>query len=140
MSDKRAREDSFSSVIDAYLAAALGCALFGAVYECFSHGVFSPFMVCAFAFPLLLGALPLCLLRSFGRPFPRPPAADLVHAGVAALTVGSILRGVLDIYGTTNSLLAAYWIAGAALSAAGWLSAFLSGSGGAFSSKRKKEL
>ena len=129
-SDKRAGEDGFSSVSGAYLAAALGCALFGAVYECFSHGVCSPFMVCAFAFPLLLGALPFFLLRRAGRPFPGPLAADLIHAGVAALTIGSILRGVLDIYGTTSPLLALYWILGAALSAAGWLSSLLSGRGG----------
>ncbi len=129
-SDKRAGGDDFSSVVGAYLAAVLGCALFGAVYECFSHGVYSPFMVCAFAFPLLLGALPFCLLQRSGRPFPGPLAADFIHAGAAALTVGSILRGVLDIYGTTSPLLTAYWIVGASLSAAGWMSAFLSGRSG----------
>ena len=38
-------------------------------------------------------------------------------AGVrlAALTAGSLFRGVLEIYGTTNRLGAVYWICGAAL-------------------------
>lgn len=42
-----------------YLAAAIFCALFGAVYEFFSHGVFSFFMIYAFAIPLAAGTFPL---------------------------------------------------------------------------------
>ena len=42
-----------------YLAAAIFCALFGAIYEFFSHGVFSFFMIYAFAIPLAAGAFPL---------------------------------------------------------------------------------
>ena len=44
-----------------FAAAALGCMVFAAVYECFSHGVFSPFMLLAFLFPLLLGVVPCTL-------------------------------------------------------------------------------
>jgi len=40
-----------------YLLAALGCAVLSAVYECFSHGVCSVWMIGLFLFPLLLGAL-----------------------------------------------------------------------------------
>ena len=96
------------------------CALFGAVYELFSHEVWSCFMICAFAFPLLLGAIPFFLMWKRGKPIPgRTP--DLVHAGVAALTVGSILQGVLEIYGTSNPLTAVYWAAGGVLVSVGWL-------------------
>ena len=80
-------------------------------------------MLCAFAFPLLLGAIPFFLLQKRGKPFPGG-AAELVHAGVAALTVGSILQGVLEIYGTSNPLTAVCWAAGGILTAVGWLSAF----------------
>ena len=96
------------------------CALFGAVYELFSHEVWSCFMIGAFAFPLLLGAIPFFLMQKRGKPFPGR-TADLVHAGVAALTVGSILQGVLEIYGTSNPLTAAYWAAGGVLVSVGWL-------------------
>ena len=41
-----------------YLLLALVLALFGAVYEVFSHGVYSYYMLYAFAFPLAGGALP----------------------------------------------------------------------------------
>ena len=119
-SDKPGSERSYAAVIRAYLLSALLCALFGAVYELFSHEVWSCFMICAFALPLLLGAIPFFLLRMRGKPFPGK-AVELVHAGVAALTVGSILQGVLEIYGTSNPLTAVYWVAGGVLVSAGWL-------------------
>ena len=108
----------------AYLFSTVGSILFGAVYELFSHGVWSCFMICAFAFPLLLGAIPFFLLRKRGKSFPGR-AADLIHAGVAALTVGSILQGVLEIYGTSNPLTISCWLAGGTLTAAGWLLSFI---------------
>ena len=119
-SDKPVSERSYAAVIRAYLLSAVLCALFGAVYELFSHEVWSCFMIGAFALPLLLGAIPFFLLRMRGKPFPGR-AAELVHAGVAALTVGSILQGALEIYGTSNPLTAVYWAAGGALVSVGWL-------------------
>ena len=40
-------------------------------------------------------------------------------SGIAALTVGSIFRGVLEIYGTTNRLVIVYPVVGGTLLAAG---------------------
>lgn len=104
-----------------YLAASVICAVFGAVYESFSHGVYSFYMIYAFAFPLILGLLPFLLL-SFGatkKPelmlyCPEGACAGFYHSAVAAFTTGSLMTGVLEIYGTTNRLLGIYWIAGAA--------------------------
>ena len=101
-----------------YLAAALFCALFGAVYEIFSHEVYSYPMIYAFAIPLAGGALPfLALAAGLVRRwrFPGAVSRSLYHAGIAALTVGSILRGILEIYGTTSHLSKIYWLAGAGL-------------------------
>lgn len=98
-----------------YLLATALTALFGGVYEIFSHGVWSPWMVYAFAFPLLLGALPFSILALQRRPHPQPWVCRLHHAATATLTVGSIMEGVMEIYGTTNQLTVIYWIAGAAL-------------------------
>lgn len=98
-----------------YLAVSLFCAFFGAVYEAFSHGVYSYFMLYAFAFPLVGGtAVFLALARGRGR-MPSAPVRQLYHGGVASLTLGSLMRGVLEIYGTTNALVSAYWYAGGAL-------------------------
>ena len=100
-----------------YLAAALFAALFGGIYEQFSHGVYSNFMIYAFAFPLAGGTLP-CLLTGEGARKAHPAAGNLWGAGIAALTVGSLFRGALDIYGTTSPLTGVYWVAGGLLLAA----------------------
>lgn len=101
-----------SRITFVYLIAAAGTALFGAVYECFGHGVWSPWMVYAFLFPLILGAVPAAWRSLRAMQLPRPRYTRLYNAGIAALTVGSILQGVMDIYGTTNQLINVYWIAG----------------------------
>ena len=71
-------------------------------------------MVYAFAFPLILGVLPLLLIAMRHAPFPKAAARNGYHAGIAALTVGSIVTGVLEIYGTTNPLTLVYWLLGGA--------------------------
>lgn len=98
-----------------YVLIALFCALFAWVYEHFSHGVWSFSMVFAFVYPLLLGALPALLLGV------SPAGAGLWRAGIAALTVGSLLRGALEIYGTGHHLTWVYGALGAGLCAAGEL-------------------
>ena len=98
-----------------YLIIAIFCAAFGAIYELFSHEVYSFFMLYAFAFPLCGGVLPYLLYALSGKPLPHPWDRLLGHAGIAALTVGSIVTGVLEIYGTTNLLTRAYWVVGAVL-------------------------
>lgn len=117
----------------AHLCAAVFCAFFGAVYEHFSHEVYSYWMLYAFALPLALGALPLLAIALHGRTLPGRVSLWLWNAGIAALTVGCIFRGVLEIYGTTNRLWAAYPIVGGALLALGLVSYLL------FGWKRKTE-
>ena len=112
-------------------------ALFGAVYEMFSHEVYSYFMIYAFVIPLLLGVLPclilICLetrsISDYCREggislngnvhdrihIPCEAAFKAWNSGVATLTVGSLYKGVLDIYGTTNRLIYVYPVAGAIL-------------------------
>lgn len=102
-----------------YLLVSLLCALLGAVYESFSHGVYANPMIYAFSFPLCLGALPFIYAALLGLRAPCRLAANLYHAGLAALTAGSFMTGVLEIYGTTNDLITVYWIAGSALTTGG---------------------
>ena len=118
------RERSALRTLQGYLWAALLCAGFGAVYEMFSHQVYSYWMLYAFVLPLALGAMPLAALVLRGGPLPGRGARCLYNGGVAWLTVGSIFRGVLEIYGTTNRLWNVYPVAGLVLLAAGlgvWL-------------------
>lgn len=96
-----------------YLVISLLCALFGWVYEQFSHEVYSNYMLYAFGFPLAGGALPYLLACLYPhRCRPGGLERSVHHCGIATLTVGSILCGVLEIYGTTNRLTQVYWVAG----------------------------
>lgn len=96
-----------------YFAVSMLTALFGAIYEHFSFGVYSFFMVFAFALPLLLGALPAMMLGLREKAVLPPPLARKAwRAGIATLTVGSIFRGVLDIYGTDSSFTGLYLVMG----------------------------
>jgi hypothetical protein len=103
----------------AWLGTSAFCGLFSAVYEHFSHGVYSNFMIFLFLVPLLGGVLPALLLRLLPR-LRRPAAAArrLWNSAVAALTLGTCLTGVFEIYGAPSALVRVYWWAGGALLAA----------------------
>ena len=102
-----------------YLIVAVICAAVGVIYELFSHQVWSVFMIGAFAVPLILGVLPN-LIIAIGR-FKTPgfAAENLYACGLITLTLGSLLKGVLQIYGTTNTLLEYYWLVGAGFAGLG---------------------
>ena len=107
------------------LLACVFVAAFGAVYEVFSFGVYSYFMLYAFAVPLLLGALPYLLLALHSTPIlPARSGGKLWHAGIASLTVGALFRGVLEIYGTSSALTIVYWALGGLLLLSGLVFAF----------------
>lgn len=95
-----------------FLCISIFTALFGAVYELFGHGIYSYFMLYAFAFPLVLGVLPyvFCLVRKVKKC--SRLGIRFWNAGIITLTVGSLFQGVLEIYGTTNKLAIVYQIAG----------------------------
>ena len=111
-SDKYGSEKMYTAVIGGYLAATVFCALFGAVYEAFSHGVYAYGMLYGFAFPLLGGVLPALLLGEKGKRMPSDASLLLWHFGVSALTVGSFFSGALEIYGTSSALTPVYWLMG----------------------------
>lgn len=89
-----------------YFAASMVIAAAAAVYGLFSHGVYSYYMTYAFMIPLLAGALPHLLMALRGTEIMSFNDAQL--AFVITLTAGSLLKGALDIYGTTNRLLIVY--------------------------------
>lgn len=98
-----------------YLFVSLFCVLFGAVYEYFSHEVYSYFMIYAFVIPQAGGMLPFFGMAYLKGPLPGRVSLNLYHSGIASLTVGCLFKGILDIYGTTNRLTLVYWIMGAVL-------------------------
>ena len=95
-----------------YIGITIFIGLFGAVYEVFSHNVFSPAMYLAWLIPCFLG-VGVYLALAFA-PIDKVPGTlieCIYNFGVAMLTVRSIFIGVIEIYGTTNkAMLATYTV------------------------------
>ncbi len=89
------------------------------MYEKFSFGVYSYFMIYAFIIPFILGTIPLLSIAIWGKIYPDKKALAAWNSGIAALTVGCVVQGVLSIYGTTNHLMIAYPFTGFVLLSAG---------------------
>ncbi len=86
-----------------YLYAALATAIFAFIYEIFSHQVYSNYMIYPFLYPTLgLIFYGSCLLVP--KMTPCGLVRNLLACTLLTLTLGSLFKGVLEIYGTTNSL------------------------------------
>ena len=72
-------------------------------------------MINAFAYPLVMGCLPYLadnrgIIKTAG-----PVGETLLMASIATLSIGSVIKGVLEIYGTTSFLTTVYPVLGAVL-------------------------
>jgi len=105
-----------------YVFTTLFCIAFNYIYSLFSHGVSSPFMSYAFVFSLVLGVVGFTV---FGRlNLGNRTAFNLYNAGIATLTVGSILQGIIDIAGADTTYPVWYFVIGAVFVAIGGLLIF----------------
>ena len=102
-----------------YVLATLFCLGFGFVYSLFGHGVTSPFMSYAFVFSLVLGVGGFIVIGRLN--LDNRIAFNLYNAGIVTLTVGSILRGIVDIAGADTVFPMYYFLVGTALVAVGGL-------------------
>lgn len=96
-----------------YAVTALFCAVFAGVYEAFSHGVVSGWMLALPVYPLVSAVIFHILYR-----LNKPVGSwfrSLWLCGVATLTVCSCLRGVFEIYGTEFPFFWILWPMGNAL-------------------------
>ena len=141
ISDNRTSQLSWKSLLPITLTTAFVFA-FAKIYSIFSHGVSSAFMSYAFLLPLSLIFLPkllnLCTgnrlwngsLETEGEEgeknlFLSSLASFLWKSGVAVLTVGSIYKGVLYIYGTSGTFEWIYLVVGILALVSGGIGALL---------------
>lgn len=87
-----------------YTLLSISTLIFGIIYEIFSHNVYSNYMMFAFIIPLILGIIQI-LFRDILNNY-------IYKSAVITLTIGSIINGVLEIYGTTNDLVYVYFLVG----------------------------
>ena len=86
--------------------------IFGIIYESFSHNVYSNYMMYAFLIPLfgmvVYGIIYIFELNKYYSEF----AMKIFNSSIITFTFGSVIKGVLEIYGTTNKLITIYLIFG----------------------------
>jgi len=77
-----------------YFIVSVICLIFSLIYEHFSHGIINPFMLYAFSIPLCAGILRLIFNKWLNN--------TIYRASWITLLVYSYMRGVIEIFGTTN--------------------------------------
>ena len=118
-------EDSKKIMMPAaiYAGVTLFCAVFSIIYNIFAHGVHSPYMTWLFVWPLVLGVAVEIVAGIIRQKTDGGRVADIAeciyNSGVAALTVSSMLRGIMDIAGTGSVYQVWMLYAGTVMAAAG---------------------
>ncbi len=105
-------DKKYNRSIKNYGIAGVLCLVFAFGYELFSHQVYSVYMICSPVFPFLGGMFIMLLLKKVKAPFPGDGARRAYAWGIATLTIGSIMNGVFEIYGSESELTSYYWLAG----------------------------
>ena len=77
------------------------CALFSVIYNHYGHGIHSFFMSFLFLWPFL-GAAWYLLLPLAVSLHPSRLSKNMMNAGLATITAGSLLRGIFEIAGTSS--------------------------------------
>lgn len=120
---EKSKKYNYKKTVIVYLAISVFAVVFNRVYAIFGHGVSSDAMTWMFLYPLIGGCVFYLLI---GLLFPvvnrfsgYRTAYNSYNSGIAVLTVGSLLKGIMDIAGTSSSYLKVYTMAGYALIAVG---------------------
>jgi hypothetical protein len=97
-----------------YMAVAAFCILFNYVYSLHAHGVSSDFMTYMFLIPLLGGSLVFawCYLLQNRVKAPSRLSFNLYNSGIAWLTVGSCIKGVIEIAGYESDYITVFFVIG----------------------------
>lgn len=102
--------------IKKYFIISIFVLIFGFIYEQFSHHVYSKYMMYAYLFPFLMGTFIYGIIyKTKVNDLLSMVGMNLYNASILTLTLGSIMEGVLEIYGTTNRLVSYYLIIGVVL-------------------------
>ncbi|HFI0425881.1 TPA: hypothetical protein ACGOW3_000148 [Streptococcus suis] len=94
-----------------YLAITAFLFIFSRIYESLSYGEVSAFMHYMFCMTLIGGAVLLGLLQLM--PTLSRLSYNLWNSGVATITAGCLLRGIINLSGRSTTLDQPYWYIGA---------------------------
>lgn len=121
---EKSKKYRYRKTVIAYACTAAGTFIFNYVYTIFGHGVRSNYMTYMFLYPLISGVFYLFLWLVFPklnlftgyRLF-----YNLFNSGIALLTTGSMLKGIMEIAGTSSVYLKFYFAVGYLFLGAGFI-------------------
>lgn len=106
----------FLKTIVIFVISTIFAFIFNKVYGIFGHGVTSPYMTYMFLYPLVGGVLFYGIIMLFIPSIVNKKKYrffyNIYNSGIAILTVGSLLRGVMEIAGTSSFYLMVYTLIG----------------------------
>ena len=114
----------FSRTFISYLAIAAFLFIFSRIYESLSYGEVSVFMHYMFCATLVGGILLLGLLQV--KPNLSRMTYNLWNSGIATITAGCLLRGIINLSGRSTTLDQPYWHVGAGFLALSLITLFIS--------------
>lgn len=113
----------FIKTIVTYLILSVIAIVVNKVYAIFGHGVSSAAMTWMFLYPLLGGALFYLLICGFANKIIKFTGYrlffNIYNSGIATLTFGSFLQGIMEIAGADSIYLVYYYVVGGLLIATG---------------------
>lgn len=108
-----------------YLSISIIAVAVNQIYAIFAHGVSSHSMTFMFLYPLLGGALLYFFIEHLMVDLMRKPKYriffNIYISGLAALTFGSFLKGILEIAGTESAFTILFFIVGGLFTAVGFI-------------------
>ncbi|HFI0446530.1 TPA: hypothetical protein ACGOW0_000925 [Streptococcus suis] len=114
----------FSRTFISYLAMTAFLFIFSRIYESLSYGEVSVFMHYIFCATLVGGILLLGLLQV--KPNLSRITYNLWNSGIATITAGCLLRGIINLSGRSTTLDQPYWYVGAGFLALSLITLFIS--------------
>ncbi|MDG4514206.1 hypothetical protein NOL04_04900 [Streptococcus suis] len=114
----------FSRTFISYLAMTAFLFIFSRIYESLSYGEVSVFMHYMFCATLVGGILLLGLLQV--KPNLSRITYNLWNSGIATITAGCLLRGIINLSGRSTTLDQPYWYVGAGFLAFSLITLFIS--------------
>ncbi|WP_105137677.1 hypothetical protein AB1F57_11715 [Streptococcus sp. ZY1909104] len=112
-----------SRTLISYLTGSIFLFIFSRIYQALGYGEVSFFMNYLFCIPLIGGILLTGLLLF--KPSLSRTAYNLWNSGIATITAGFLLRGIINLSGRSTSLDQPYWYIGAGFLALALLHLFI---------------
>ncbi len=116
ISATKSESERQTKTIMVYSAVSIFCMLFAFIYEQFSYGEHSNYMRMMFCVPFIGGIIPFLTVYLLGIKYKFSRIAyNLWNSGVAVLTCGCLIRGIIEISGRTTDYDVIYWVLGGIL-------------------------